>query len=170
MLFWFVLHDNVNQPQWYIYHLPTDPPSLSSSYLSRSSQTTGLGSLCYIATSHQLSVLHTVLYLCQCYFLHSSHSLLPWLCPQVCSLFLYLHFFPANRFMNTIFLDYKYIYIYVNILSFFSLSDLLQSVYQALVSSISLELTQMHSFLWIYNTPLYICTTTSLFIHLLMTI
>ena len=42
-----------------------------------------------------------------------------------------------------------------------SLSDLLLSVEYALGSSISLRLTQMHSFLKLSNIPLYICTTIS---------
>ena len=62
------------------------------------------GSLCYIATSHQLSVLHMVVYICLCYFFHSSHSLLPPLCPRAQSLYLRPHSFPADRFINTIFL------------------------------------------------------------------
>ena len=45
----------------------------------------------------------------------------------------------------------------------FSLSDLLPSVEQALGSSTSLELTQMHSFLWLRSILLCICTT--VFIH-----
>ena len=36
--------------------------------------------------------------------------------------------------------------------------------------SISLELTQMHSFLWLSNIPLCICTAPSLSIHPLMDI
>jgi len=39
----------------------------------------------------------------------------------------------------------------------FSLSDLLQSVLQALGSPTSLELTQICSFLWLSNIPLYGC-------------
>jgi len=38
---------------------------------------TRLGSLCYIATSHWLSILRMIVYKCQCYFLCSSHPLLP---------------------------------------------------------------------------------------------
>ena len=68
----------------YIYllsllHLPPLPPSLSS----RSSHRTRLGSLCYTSTSYQLSILHVIVYICQCCFLNLSH---PHLCPQVCSL------------------------------------------------------------------------------------
>ena len=36
---------------------------------------------------------------------HSSHALHPPLCPQVHTLQLHLHSFPANRFISTIFLD-----------------------------------------------------------------
>ena len=63
---------------------------------------------CYTATSHQLSILHLIVCICWCYFLHSSHSLPPRLCPQVCSLPLYLHSFPTDRFIDTIFLDSTY--------------------------------------------------------------
>ena len=50
----------------------------------------------------------------------------------------------------------------------FSLSDLLHSVWQSLDPSTSKKMTQFRSFLWLSNTPLYICTTTSLSIHLSM--
>ena len=51
------------------------------------------------------SILHVVVYMFPCYWLNSSHALLPPLCPQVCSLCLCLHCCPANRFIGTIFLD-----------------------------------------------------------------
>ena len=47
----------------------------------------------------------------------------------------------------------------------FSLSDLLHSVWQSLHPSMSLQMTQFCSFLWLSNIPLYICTTSSLSIH-----
>ena len=50
----------------------------------------------------------------------------------------------------------------------FSLSDLLHSVWQSLDASTSLQMTQFCSFLWLSNIPLYICTTSSLSIRLLM--
>ena len=40
-------------------------PPFPTSHLSRSSQSTRLGSLCCIATSHQLSILHKIVYICQ---------------------------------------------------------------------------------------------------------
>ena len=46
---------------------------------------------CVVANSHWLSILHTVLYMHQCYALNSSHLLLPLLCPQVSSLCLHLY-------------------------------------------------------------------------------
>ena len=46
------------------------PPSLS--HPSRWSQSTKLISLCYVASSHQLSILHLVVYICPCHSLTSS--------------------------------------------------------------------------------------------------
>ena len=50
----------------------------------------------------------------------------------------------------------------------FSLSDLLHSVWQSLDPSTSQQMTHFHSFLWLSNIPLYICTTSSLSIRLSM--
>ena len=91
----------------YITSLLNLPPLLSP-YPFRSSQSTRLGSLCLKATSCQLSLLHMTVYICQCYFLHLSHSLLLPMCPQVHSLYLSLHTSHGNRFMSTIFLDSIY--------------------------------------------------------------
>ena len=60
----------------------------------------------------------------QCYFLNSSHCLLPLWCPQVSSLHWHLYFCPANRFISTIFLDSIYMFL---IFEIFFLSDLLYS-------------------------------------------
>ena len=54
----------------YIYiSLPPESPSPHPPSL-KSSQSARLAFLSYIATSHQLSILHMVVYICQCYFLH----------------------------------------------------------------------------------------------------
>ena len=45
-------------------HIADPPPH---SHPSRSSQSSELSYLCYTATSHWLSVLHMVVYMCQCY-------------------------------------------------------------------------------------------------------
>jgi len=87
-------------------------PAFSPSHPSKSSQSTRLGSLCYTAISPQLSTLHMIVYIYWCYFLHSSYSLSPLLYPQVHSLHLHLHPFPANRFINPIFPDFIYAFIY----------------------------------------------------------
>ena len=52
-LCWYI---NINQPQAYICSLPP------ISHPSRLSQSTGLSSLCHIANSHWLSILHMVVY------------------------------------------------------------------------------------------------------------
>ena len=74
----------------------------------RSSYSTRLGSLCCTESSHQLSILHLIVYICWYYFLHLSYSLTTSLCPQIHSLHLHLTSVPANRFINTIFLDSIY--------------------------------------------------------------
>ena len=55
VLCWFL--PCTNQPELYICLLPLEPPSHPPSHPSRSSQSVRLGSLCYTATSHQLSIL-----------------------------------------------------------------------------------------------------------------
>ena len=65
-----------------------------------------VGSLSYTAASPQPSILHLIVYIWRCYFLHLFHSPPPLLCPQVHSLHLHLHSFPGNRFINSIFLDF----------------------------------------------------------------
>ena len=106
MLCWFLLYNNMNQLYVYIYPLPLEPPSHPpTSHPSRISQSTKLSSLCCIAASHQLSTLHMVVYICQCYSLNSSHSPFPAVSTSP-SLLLHLYSCPANRFICTIFLDF----------------------------------------------------------------
>ena len=90
----------------YIYSLRLDPLSQLLSHPSRWSLSARLGTLCCIAASHQLSVLHVIVYICQCYSLNLSHPLLPLLCPQVHSPCPHLPSFPANSFISTIFPDF----------------------------------------------------------------
>ena len=89
-------------------YIPISPPScasfsLSLSHPSRWSQSTQLISLCYAAASHQLSILHLVVYICPCYSLTSSQRTLPTPCPQVHSLCLCHYSCPARKFIRTIF-------------------------------------------------------------------
>ena len=75
-----LLYSKANQLYVYIYPLPwgrfSSPAPLPPSHLSRSSQSTKLSSLGYRAASHQIPVLRKVVYICQCYSLHSSHLFL----------------------------------------------------------------------------------------------
>ena len=102
MLYWFLQYNNMNHNTIYIYipyllSLPSPPLlSLPPCHPSRSSQSTRLGILCYTAASHQLSILHVVVYKCQRYFLNSSHPLPPPLSPQVHSLRLHLGIYPEK--------------------------------------------------------------------------
>ena len=60
VLRWFLLYNKANQPYVFIYlHPPPFPPA--------SVITEHRAELCYTAASHQLSVLHTAVYICQCY-------------------------------------------------------------------------------------------------------
>ena len=104
----------------HMYLLPFEPPSPLTSHPSRS---TRLGSLCYTAASHYLSVLHMILCICRCYFFNSSYplltfSLFPLLCPQVHSPSLHLLSFHVSRFISAICLDSVYIYINIQYLFF----------------------------------------------------
>ena len=111
---------HVNQPQIYIYSLPLVPPFHSPSYLFRPLQSTEgcIASLCYTATFHQPSIFHIVVYIWQCQFLHSSHLLLPQLCPQIHSLYLHFPSFPSNRLISNIFLDSIYMHYYIFVFLF----------------------------------------------------
>ena len=131
-----------------------------------------MGPSCCITTFHQPSALHKLAYICQSYFLYSSHSFLPLLCPQVHSLYLHHYSSPANRIINTFFLDS----IYMNQYICFSLSDLLNSVQQTLDSSISLEMTPNYSFYgWVLFHCIYVpqllylftCWWTTRLVHVL---
>ena len=72
-------------------------PLLAPPHPSRSSQRPGWAPVLY-SKSHEVSILHVVVYMCWRYFLRSSHSLLLLLGPQVCRLYLCLH--PAVQFSS----------------------------------------------------------------------
>ena len=82
------------------------------------------------AASHQLSILHLVVYICQCYCLTSSKFTLP--PPRVLKSILYVCIFipPAPRFFRTTFLFFFRFHIYVlaygicfSLLTYFTLYD-----------------------------------------------
>ena len=165
MLCQFRLYSKMNQPYIYIYPLPYGLPSHSGhhSALSRvpcAIQQVLISYLFY--TQYQ-----------QCICVNPNLPIPPTtpLSPMVS-----IHLFSTSV---SLFLlckqDHLYhfssFHIYVLIYDiFFSLSDLLHSVLQFLGLSTSFQMTQFRSFLWLSNIPLYICTTSSLFIPLLMDI
>ena len=67
MLCQFLLSNMVSQLYICIYPLPLEPPLHPPCHPSRSSQSTEQNSLCFPAGSHQQSILHMVVYICQCY-------------------------------------------------------------------------------------------------------
>ena len=87
-------------------------------------------------------------------------------CPQVHSIHLRLYSCPAPRFFRTFF--FLRFNIWVSIRYFFFSFWLFHSVWQTLCPTTSLQITQCRFFLWLSNIPLYICTTSSLPIHLSM--
>ena len=99
MLCWFI-----QQSESAISIYPLPPYYLPPCQPSRSAQGTKLSFPCF-----PLTVLHMVVYTCQCYSLSSSHPLISLLCLQVCSLHLCLYSFPANTFISTVSLDYIYV-------------------------------------------------------------
>ena len=113
VLFWFFLYNKVNLLYVYIYLFPLGPSSHSpQSHPSRSPQR-----LSYTAGSHQLSVLHMVMYLCQSPSPSSSEGPSPTLCPHVCFLYLCLSSWPAERFICAFF---QIPHIHINIYLLFS--------------------------------------------------
>ena len=127
-----------------IYFLPLEPPPhFLPPHSSRSSQSTTLSSLCYRHSSFPLAMSFTrgsvYMSILPFQFIPPSPS------PSVSTnlFFICLYSCPANRFISTIFLDSIYTLMY-NIC--FSLSDILQTVWQTLGSSASLQMTQFYTF------------------------
>ena len=94
MLCQFLLYNKVNQLYVYMYpHIPSllrFPPTLPIPPLQVVTKHRADLPLCYAAASHQLSILHLVVYLCQCYSLTSPQLPLP---PCVIKSVLYVYVF-----------------------------------------------------------------------------
>ena len=168
MLCQFQLYNKVNQLYVYTYlHISSFLHLLPTllSHPSRWSQSTKLISLCYQAASHQLSILHLVVYICPCHSLTSSQLSLP--TPRVLKSIFYgcvfipvlhlgsseqLYFFPIYMCQQTVF-----VFLFLN-------------TSLCMTDSSSIDLTTNNSvfLLFMANIPLYICATSSLLIHLLM--
>ena len=80
------------------------PPSISS-HPSRLSQRQ-IGATWITQKFHWQSILYMTIHMFQGYSLNLSHSLIPLLCPQICSIFLCLECCSADRFISIIFLDF----------------------------------------------------------------
>ena len=164
----FLLYSKVNQ--LYVY-IPISPPSCVSlppslSHPSRWSQSTKLISVCYVAASNQLSILHSVVYICQCCSLTSSQLNFP--PPHVLKSILYVYVFipvlplcsSEPFFLDSIYMCQRMVFVFLSLTSSLSVTD-----------SRSIHLTTNNSILfllWLSNIPLYICATSSLSIHLSM--
>ena len=122
----------------------------------KSSQSTRLGSLCYIHSSFPLAscLPHDGVYVS----VPLSQFVPPSPSPAVSTSLLSTSvssFLPCSWVHQY---HFSRVHIYALIYNIcFSLFDLLHSVGQALGSSISLPLTQIHSFLWLSNIPLCVC-------------
>ena len=105
----------------------------------------------YTAGSYWLSILYLLVYICQSQPPNSSDHPLPLspVCPYVCSLPLCL--FLPWRLVHLYHFSRFHVYALIYDLCF-SLSDILHSVWQSLGPSMSLQMTQFHSFLWLSNT------------------
>ena len=88
------------------------PPHLHP-HPSGLSQSTKVSSLCYVAASHWLSILHTVVCICQTCSPNLSHPPLPTLFQLIHSLHLNLYSWPADRLICTIFLDSIHMFSYM---------------------------------------------------------
>ena len=140
-------------------------------YLSQRKYSFFLNFIYFLYSSFLLVILCILVYTCQSQSPNSSHHhhLLLHLPPLVSirlfstSVSLFLPCKPVQLYHFSRFHIYALIYDIC-----FSLSDLLHSVWQSLGPSTSLQMTQFRSFLWLSNTPLYICTTFYLSIHLSM--
>ena len=115
-------------------YVPISPPSYLSlpsslSHPSRWSQSTELISLYYVAASHELSILHLVVCICQCYSHFAPAYPSPSVCPQIHSLCQHLYSCSAPRFFWTIFFFFRF-HVYVlaysicfPLLTYFTLYD-----------------------------------------------
>ena len=84
------------------------PPTSHPTHSSRFSQSTWLVLHESYGKLPLTIILWMVIYTLPSYFLHYFHFFLPSLCPQVCSLCLWLHCYSANKFISIIFLDLIY--------------------------------------------------------------
>ena len=108
---WGHKESDTTEATWHMYtntHVYTSRWFILLRSRQRFRRAPGLSSLSF-SQYPLLSILHTVIFMPQCYSPSSSHRLLPPLWPQVSSLCLLLYCRPACRFIRTIFLGFIYI-------------------------------------------------------------
>ena len=142
---------HIYSPSWAPY-APTLHPS-------KSSQSTRLASLCYIAASHQLSSFHLIVYI----YIDATFSIHSTLSFPNCvykSILYFCIFIPSLQIGSSIpFFSIPYIWVNTQYLFF---SFWLTSLCITGSKFIYLAKTDSDSFLFMANIPVYVCTTTSL--------
>ena len=104
MLCQFLPYIIMNQPQGYMCPLPLEPPSHLPFHPPPLGCHRELDWVPCVTQQIPTGCLFYIQYIFPYYSLHSSFPFLPTPFPQVCSLCLHLHWYPANRFISIIFL------------------------------------------------------------------
>ena len=110
MLCWFLPYINMNQLRVYTRPLPREPLSHFPVHptLLGCLRPQGSGSLHHTENPPWLSISYKIMHMFPSCSLSSSHSLLPLLCSQICSLCFHFYSYHANRFIIVIFIDSIY--------------------------------------------------------------
>ena len=124
MLCCFLPNVNMNQSQAYVCPLPLEPPSHPHPHPTPPG--CHRAPACYTATSHWLSMVHTGVYVYQCYSLRSSHLSFP-VCIHKCVLYVCISTAALQTGSSVPFFEIPYIYMLIYNICF-SLSNLLYSV------------------------------------------
>ena len=161
----------MNQPQVYIYTLLLGFPSHlgHQRILNRAPYAIQLVlcidiSILHINSVFNINSVYTSISISQS---APSPDYSPWY-PYICSLCLCLCFSFASKFIYTIVSGIHIRVLMYNVCFFLFLTCF--TLWQSLGPSMSLQMAQFHSFLWLSSVSLYICTTSSLSIALLMDI
>ena len=156
----------MNQLYTYLYLLPLEPPSLRPPppHPTLLGHHQALSWAPYAVQQLPTCATHGGVYISMLLSQFTPPSPSP-TCPHIHSPHLCLHCL-VNRFISTIFLDSTYYTRWYTIFVFLFLTYF-TLYWQILGLSMSLQKTQSHSFSWLSNIPLYICTISSLSIYLL---
>ena len=149
MLCSFLLYNKVN-PAICIHISPYPLPLASPSHPPYLTPLGGHRALSWSPCAMQQLPTSYLFYIWQCIYVNATFSLRPSLpTPLKSVLNVCIYSCPTTRFISTIFLDSIYMRLAYGIC--FSVSDLLDSVWQTLGPSTSLQVTQFRSILWLSN-------------------